>query len=57
MSEWLFDLGNTRLKYAPLRPDGQLGGIADAAHDGVAFATGWDATLPAGLMPRDPGAW
>jgi len=49
MSEWLFDLGNTRLKCAPLQADGRLGGIAGAAHDGAAFATGWDAPLPAAI--------
>lgn len=49
MSTWLFDLGNTRLKYVPLLPDGRLGEIASAAHDGVAFAAGWDAALPAAI--------
>lgn len=48
MNEWLFDLGNTRLKYAPLLADGSLGEIAGTAHDGAAFAAaGWDAMLPA----------
>jgi type III pantothenate kinase len=46
MSIVLFDLGNTRLKYAPLRDDGSLGEIAAVAHDGVALPAGWDASLP-----------
>lgn len=46
MRTWLFDLGNTRLKYAPLLSDGSLGEIAGASHDGVAFEAGWDAALP-----------
>ena len=29
---WLFDLGNTRLKFAPLQPDGEVGEIAALAH-------------------------
>lgn len=47
MSEWLFDLGNSRLKYAPLREDGGIGEVVAVAHDGIAFAAGWDAALPA----------
>jgi type III pantothenate kinase len=47
MSEWLFDLGNTRLKCAPLQGDGTIGAAIAIAHDGVAFAPGWDAQLPA----------
>ncbi|WP_240095588.1 type III pantothenate kinase [Thermomonas flagellata] len=45
MSEWLFDLGNTRLKWAPLAADGQPGAVAAAAH--AEGADGW-ARLPAG---------
>ena len=30
MSHWLFDLGNTRLKCAPLRPDGSVGEVEGA---------------------------
>ena len=33
MSTWLFDLGTTRLKCAPLRPDGGLGEVRAIAHD------------------------
>jgi type III pantothenate kinase len=50
MSAWLFDLGNTRLKYAPLRTDGSIGEVAIAAHDGVRFTTvDWGAALPASI--------
>lgn len=50
MNAWLFDLGNTRLKYAPLRTDGSIGDVAIAAHDGLRFTTpDWDATLPASI--------
>jgi len=50
MSAWLFDLGNTRLKHAPLLADGSLGEIAGAAHDGLQFAVAnWDAVLPAAI--------
>lgn len=33
MRTWLFDLGNTRLKYAVLQADGTLGDIVAVAHD------------------------
>lgn len=47
MSAWLFDLGNTRLKYAPLRKDGSVGDVAIAAHDGLRFTTpDLDVALP-----------
>lgn len=49
MSTWLFDLGNSRLKYATLHDDGALGEVFAYAHDGVAFAAGWDIALPAQL--------
>lgn len=45
---WLFDLGNSRLKFAPLR-DGGVGDIVAIGHDGTAFAPGWEARLPAQL--------
>ena len=48
MNTWLFDLGNTRLKFAPLH-DGAAGDIVAVAHDGIAFASGWEARLPAGI--------
>lgn len=43
---WLFDLGNSRLKFAPLGTDGRVGAIRALAHDGTAFETGWEAQLP-----------
>ena len=43
----LFDLGNTRLKYAPLRDDGDIGDVFAVAHDGEGLPAGWDAALPA----------
>lgn len=46
MSEWLFDLGNSRLKYASLGADGGLGEVHAVAHDGAAFAAGWQDALP-----------
>jgi type III pantothenate kinase len=46
MSEWLFDLGNTRLKCAPLQGDGAIGAVVGIDHDGAAFAPGWEALLP-----------
>src|SRR5690606_22342721 len=45
MSRWLFDLGNSRLKFAPLQ-DGRAGPVTAIAHDGHRFADGWDALLP-----------
>lgn len=44
---WLFDLGNTRVKYAPLQADGSLGNVHAIAHDGENFDAGWDTALPA----------
>ncbi len=47
MTTFLFDLGNTRLKYAALRDDGSLGDVVAVAHDGGALPPGWDHALPA----------
>ena len=47
MTTFLFDLGNTRLKYAALRDNGSLGNVVAIAHDGNALPTDWDAALPA----------
>lgn len=47
MSRWLFDLGNTRLKAAPLEAPGRIGPVQAFEHDGTRLATGWDAALPA----------
>ncbi len=42
---WLFDLGNSRLKYASWRA-GALGPIAHVDHDGTALGSGWEHALP-----------
>lgn len=42
--DWLFDLGNSRLKFAPLAQDGAVGAVEARAHD----ADGWNADLPSG---------
>ncbi|NLW96764.1 type III pantothenate kinase [Luteimonas wenzhouensis] len=47
MSRWLFDLGNSRLKFAPLDDAGRIGRVQAVAHDARAFAPGWDDALPA----------
>ncbi len=47
MTTFLFDLGNTRLKYAALRDDGSLGDVVAIAHDGDALPADWAAALPA----------
>lgn len=46
MSAWLFDLGNTRLKCAPVSPDGTAGAAVAVPHDGTRFAPEWEALLP-----------
>lgn len=45
MADWLFDLGNTRLKFAPLVGDAP-GPVDAVGHDGTAFADGSWSTLP-----------
>lgn len=45
MNTWLFDLGNTRLKCAPLRVDGGIGEVVAMAHDDVGA---WLDALPSG---------
>lgn len=47
MTTWLFDLGNTRLKYAPLHDDGSVGDVVAIAHEGTSLPVDWDAALPA----------
>lgn len=42
MSTWLFDLGNSRLKCAPLEGRG-IGQVIEIDHDGVDFGGGWEA--------------
>ena len=46
-STWLFDLGNSRLKFASLQGDGNVGTVQAIAHDGRAFESGWEVRLPA----------
>ncbi|NDK38425.1 type III pantothenate kinase [Pseudoxanthomonas gei] len=47
MSEWLFDLGNTRLKCAPLQGDGSVGTVVALAHGAPDFLQALDQALPA----------
>lgn len=47
MSDWLFDLGNTRLKFAPRLPDGRVGEVRAVAHDSGGR---WLAGLPTGAV-------
>ena len=44
---WLFDLGNTRVKFAPLRDDGGTGEVVAVAH---ADDDGWLSRLPHGAV-------
>lgn len=46
MSRWLLDLGNTRLKVAPLRADGSPGPVVAIDHRGGELGAGLDAVLP-----------
>lgn len=45
MSTWLFDIGNSRLKCAPLH-HGCAGAVVAIAHDGKRFAPSWADALP-----------
>jgi len=45
MTQWVFDLGNSRLKAAPLRADGSLGDVVAIAYEGD-IAAELDAALP-----------
>lgn len=47
MSQWLFDLGNTRLKCAQLQSDGSLGSIHALPHATEGFAATLHGLLPA----------
>ncbi|MEO5565487.1 MAG: type III pantothenate kinase [Luteimonas sp.] len=49
MSTWLFDLGNSRLKFAPLDAAGGIGEGVAVNHDGAHIAPGWLDRLPARL--------
>ncbi|HEY0335120.1 MAG TPA: type III pantothenate kinase [Stenotrophomonas sp.] len=48
MSQWLFDLGNSRFKFAPLREDGRVGDVQAWAHGADALRDGSEAALPRG---------
>lgn len=48
MGDWLFDLGNTRLKLAPLAAAG-AGPVSAFSHDGAAFDPAWLSALPADI--------
>ena len=52
MSDWAFDLGNTRLKLAPVGPAG-VGEVAAFPHRGQSLDPAWLAALP----PRMDVAW
>src|SRR5690606_19802241 len=43
---WLFDLGNTRLKIAPLHDDGAIGEVVAVPHGGEGFGPPLEAALP-----------
>ena len=47
MTTWLFDLGNTRLKCAPLHADGGIGDALAIAHD---EGSAWLDALPSGSV-------
>lgn len=47
MTHWLFDLGNTRLKCAPVHADGRLGPVVALAHDVEGFVQALHAAVPA----------
>lgn len=47
MSTWLFDLGNTRLKFAALGDDGRIGAVSALA---CTDATDWQRALPEGAV-------
>lgn len=47
MSQWLLDLGNTRLKCAPLREAGRIGEVLALGHDESTFTAALADVLPA----------
>lgn len=49
MSTWLFDLGNSRLKFASLDEDAGIGEVVAINHDGARFDPGWLDRLPTHL--------
>ena len=46
MSAWLFDLGNSRLKCAPLQETGMPGPVLEIGHDGENFVCDWIEQCP-----------
>ena len=48
MSQWLFDLGNSRFKFAPLRDDGRAGDVQAWAHGVESMSAASAAALPHG---------
>ena len=50
MSAWLFDLGNTRLKCAPLQDGGGIGEVSALPHGEADLEAALDAVLPAGRI-------
>ena len=46
MNRWVFDLGNTRLKAAPLDADGRVGEVVAIAHGGADLEAGLARHLP-----------
>lgn len=48
MSQWLFDLGNSRFKFAPLREDGRVGDVQAWAHGAELLDEDSAAALPRG---------
>ena len=47
MTQWVFDVGNSRLKAAPLHADGTLGEVVAVPHNEADIAAALDAALPA----------
>ena len=47
MNPWLFDLGNTRLKWTQLQHDGSFAVVHALPHDGDGFADALQSSLPA----------
>lgn len=50
MTQWVFDLGNSRLKCAPLRADGTLGEVRAIGHGDDGFIAALDAAVPAAAV-------